>query len=258
MIPMQRVLPILISLILLVGYACKTPATGNSTTTGDNSMNSLDWEGIYSGILPCADCEGIATTIRLMKDKTYTITRSYLGRSNESTTNAGTFEWDAGGSSIRLNGEEPGRFKVGENRLIHLDRDGKPITGELAANYVLTKDISGITEKYWKLVELNGKPVTITDDMRKEAHLILRTAGSRVTGHAGCNSFMGSYEIKPNNRISFSKIAGTMMACTNMETEAAFKSVLEMADNYNLTGDTLILNRARMAPLARFVGSELK
>lgn len=255
---MQRLLPILISLILLVVYACKTPASGNSTITGDNSMNSLDWDGIYSGILLCADCEGIATTIRLMKDKTYTITRSYLGRSNESTTNAGTFEWDAVGSSIRLSGEEPGRYKVGENRLIHLDRDGKPITGELAAKYVLTKDLSGITEKYWKLVELNGKPVTVTDEMRKEPHLILRAAGSRVTGHAGCNSFMGSYELKPNNRISFSKIAGTLMACTNLETETAFTRVLEMADSYNFTGDTLILNRARMAPLARFVAVDLK
>ena len=44
-----------------------------------NSRNSLDWDGIYSGILPCADCEGIKTDIQLHKDGTYRMARKYLG-----------------------------------------------------------------------------------------------------------------------------------------------------------------------------------
>ena len=45
-----------------------------------------------------------------------------------------------------------------------------------------------------------------------------------------------------------------MMACLNMEIENELKRALEMADNYSLTADGkyLSLNRARMAPLARF------
>jgi hypothetical protein len=42
------------------------------------------------------------------------------------------------------------------------------------------------------------------------------------------------------------------MACPNLETETHFFKALQMADNYILNGDTLILNKARMAPLARF------
>jgi len=45
-----------------------------------------------------------------------------------------------------------------------------------------------------------------------------------------------------------------MMACLNMEIEDELKRALEMADNYSLSSDGkfLSLNRARMAPLARF------
>ena len=34
-----------------------------------NSRNSLDWNGVYKGVLPCADCEGIETVITLLNDK---------------------------------------------------------------------------------------------------------------------------------------------------------------------------------------------
>lgn len=38
----------------------------------------------------------------------------------------------------------------------------------------------------------------------------------------------------------------------SMQLESDFLRVLEEADNYVITGDTLVLNKARMAPLARF------
>ncbi len=248
----------LLAAVWLAGFACKTPASSTGTPTGDNSMTSVDWDGVYTALLPCADCEGIETTLQLMKDKTYKLTRIYKGKSGEAITSTGTFTWDANGANIQLSGEEPGKFKVGENQLMQLDQDGNRITGELADKYVLTKDMSGITEKYWKLVELNGKPITKTDDMRKEPHMILHTAGKRINANGGCNSMMGSYELQPGNRIRFTKMAGTLMACPNMEIEDQLRKVLEMADNYNLDGDKLVLNKARMAPLARFEAVYLK
>ena len=33
----------------------------DTVSASDNSQNSLDWEGTYKGIIPCADCEGIKT-----------------------------------------------------------------------------------------------------------------------------------------------------------------------------------------------------
>ena len=44
----------------------------------------------------------------------------------------------------------------------------------------------------------------------------------------------------------------TLMACENMEVETELAKVLEQADNYTIEGDILSLNKARVAPLARF------
>jgi heat shock protein HslJ len=110
-----------------------------------------------------------------------------------------------------------------------------------------------ITDKTWKLVELNGQPVKADPTNKKEPFLILRSNDKIITGSGGCNSFRGSFELKDGNRIAISKLAATLMACANMETEPAFFKVIEMADNYVLVRDSLVLNKARMAPLARFV-----
>jgi heat shock protein HslJ len=42
------------------------------------------------------------------------------------------------------------------------------------------------------------------------------------------------------------------MACEHMEIENGLNKALVTADNYSLNGDNLSLNKARMAPLARF------
>ena len=113
----------------------------------------------------------------------------------------------------------------------------------------------GITEKYWKLIEINGKPVVWDESAAREAFIILKDEDHRVNGNGGCNTLTGRYEIdQAANRIKFSQMAFTMMACLNMEIENELKRVLEMADNYSLSADGkyLSLNRARMAPLVRF------
>ena len=110
-----------------------------------------------------------------------------------------------------------------------------------------------ITEKYWKLIELNGKPVALDERMRREPSITLKKEGNRVNAHGGCNTLTGSYEISNVNRIKFSQMATTMMMCLNMEIEDGLKKALEMTDNYTMSADGkyLSLNRARMA-LARF------
>ena len=108
-----------------------------------------------------------------------------------------------------------------------------------------------LTDKYWKLAELNGQQVPSSGN-NKEPHIIFKSEENRITGSGGCNSFHGSFELKDSNRIVLSKIAATKMACPDMDIEDRFFKVLETVDNYNLTENTLVLNRAQMAPLARF------
>jgi len=107
-----------------------------------------------------------------------------------------------------------------------------------------------IIEKYWKLTEVNGEP--ITKETNREPHIILKGVDNRINGTGGCNGFSGYYELKDKNRIAFSNIAITEMACPNMDVEDKMLMVLQTADSYIVKNDTLILNRAKMAPLARF------
>ncbi|MNV96172.1 META domain protein [compost metagenome] len=58
--------------------------------------------------------------------------------------------------------------------------------------------------------------------------------------------------MQDNGRIKFSQGMSTMMACENMEIEHGLNKALITADNYTISGDNLSLNKARMAPLARF------
>ena len=112
----------------------------------------------------------------------------------------------------------------------------------------------GITEKYWKLVEINGKPV-ILDEASKGAFIILKNVENRVNGSGGCNTLTGTYQLDAAvQRIKFLQMVSTMMACLNMDVENELKRVLETADSYALSpdGKNLFLNRARMAPLAKF------
>ena len=108
-----------------------------------------------------------------------------------------------------------------------------------------------LVEKYWKLTELYGEPVNTTEGGR-EAHIIFKKEENRITGNGGCNTFNGSFTLKSGNRISFSKTMSTMMMCDKIDIESKMYQVLEAADNYTINGDKLVLNKARMAPLARF------
>ncbi|AZA55556.1 copper resistance protein NlpE [Chryseobacterium sp. G0201] len=110
-----------------------------TVATAHNSQNSLDWNGTYEAVVPCADCPGIKTTLLLNKDKTFSITEEYIDR-NSKNNDKGTFDWDATGSVITLNGKSAKyKYKVGENKLSQLDMDGKEIDGPNKNLYVFNK-----------------------------------------------------------------------------------------------------------------------
>ena len=90
-----------------------------------NSRNALDWAGTYAGVLPCADCPGIQTRVVLMADGQFELSTLYIDRQTTPTTTRGRFAWNAAGSDITLGAESGSpKFRVGEGRLLQLDRDG--------------------------------------------------------------------------------------------------------------------------------------
>lgn len=248
-----------------------------------NAKNSLDYIGMYQGVVPCADCEGIETLLTLEDETNYVLKTNYLGKKKNSTNEVrGVYSWNEAGNIIILSGIEnaPNRYFVGENYLTQLDLEGNKISGDLTEKYVLQKktvvdelpppptpsasnfndvkkQITSVENKSlistkWRLVEINGKKIDASDKSKKEMFIQLNKENS-YAAFAGCNNMMGSFEIKEEAmRIKFFKGASTLMACPDMTTEQEFAEMLEKVDNYSINGNNLSFNRARMAPLAKF------
>lgn len=116
----------------------------------------------------------------------------------------------------------------------------------------LSQKTEGITNKYWKLVTLEGRPVTMAPDQEREAYFMLKDS-SRVVGFGGCNVLNGRYELTESQlRLRFVNLLTTLRACPGPNPEQGFLQVLNQADNYSVRGDTLLLNVGRRAPLAVF------
>jgi heat shock protein HslJ len=249
--------------VFLSGCAsASTPSLVQRTATQHNSANSLDWDGSYAGVIPCADCEGIEISVMLNKDLSYVVKTKYMGKENRVFQQQGNFTWNEEGNVIHLQGipQGPDRYFVGENQLIQLDKQGKKITGNLAAMYVLHKVPGATTQapdalfapSYWRLTELLGKPVDHDPVGKKAPSLKFEKEGSKIFGFGGCNNFVGKFDFTAGNRLRFSQIAATMKACLDLTVETEFLKVLETADSYYVDGHVLVLHRAKMAPLARF------
>jgi heat shock protein HslJ len=111
-----------------------------------------------------------------------------------------------------------------------------------------------IVGTYWKLGEMRGKPVTPSG--KSEFFLKLNKDDGHFTAFAGCNRIMGSYEFIAPNKITFSKMAGTLMACPDMATESDFMKVLQEAETFTITDHILALTKPRTATLARFIEAD--
>ncbi|MGN0002825.1 MAG: copper resistance protein NlpE [Sphingobacterium composti] len=153
---MKNFIPLLFAGLAILTISCQNSQTNTSNSTSQgtdtiavndstlfhdehSSQNSLDWAGTYQDTIPCADCPGILTTIKLYDDGTYSYRAEYVER-NTTLQDTGRFMWHNNGSVVHLKGKDiDTKYKVGENVLLQLDTEGKPIDGEIAENYSLHK-----------------------------------------------------------------------------------------------------------------------
>lgn len=255
-----------------------------------NAKNSLDYIGTYKGILPCADCEGLETTICINENNTYNIKTHYQGKGEKVFEQKGTFSWNKAGNTIVLDEVKngPSQYFLGENKLIQLDMSGKKITGELALQYILVKQPSTTTgietptienketvdlnsrmeahtvikkvnpavgkvtlaETKWKLMTLSGK--LVKQNGKKDYFIKLNSKDGLFSAYAGCNSISGSYVMPSAFGLSFSGVAMTEMACANMDVEKRFATMLGKVDRYTLNDNILELKKGKKEVLATF------
>jgi heat shock protein HslJ len=256
---MKKLLLLSLSLIVLNPiFAQKKKDKKNPWLSTAPATAVKDWDGAYLGVDPCPNCEGNQTMIKLNKDNTYTIQTKYLGKGTDILEDKGKIYWNSDGFNLLLlNGSDSSFIKLSLNQITLLDAEGKVVSGEYASFYNLKKDKLVITEKYWKLIELNGKPLPNVS-REKEPFIVLKDKGKNFGGNAGCNTLIGKYELADRNKISFSDLVTTMMACPDPDTELAIRDALESTDHYVIDGDFLRLEDARNRVNAKFLRIYLK
>jgi len=200
-----------------------------------NSRNALDWAGTYEGVTPCADCPGIRMRLSLQDDGRFALSTQYLDRQVAPQTVLGPFSWNAAGDTVTLEGDGGGRqFRVGEGRLLVLDRDGgAPSWG--APNRVLTRQpaadsstsapkppqgkadaslVHALQDHRWTLqtaTDAEGRPL---DALLVPGHpFVIHLAGERIGVEGGCNQLSGSWRLNPPNQLQVGLLASTMKAC---------------------------------------------
>jgi heat shock protein HslJ len=203
------------------------------------SQNSLDWAGVYEGVLPCQDCPGIKTRLTLNRDGSYARVTQQLGQQNVGESVSGHFTWQANGNRITLDERGGGQqYAVGEGRLTLL---GASIgAGETpSSNLVLTlvtptvksADLTQQLELYrWTLesaVDSQNRPIQVLSS-RKDNPVLFSFSGRRLSIQGPCNGIVGSYRIDAAGQITVNGGASTMMACdpTSMRGDAALSAML--------------------------------
>lgn len=209
-----------------------------------NARNALDYHGIYEGTLPCASCEGIETRLSLYPGQQYRLETVYKGRSEEVFVDEGRFSWNEAGNTITLEGvdaeERVNQYFVAENRLIKLDFEGDPITGELAEAYELDKksDVRSSRnvplphEQRYVPTALSGQEIQLPENAERQPDLYFNTEAGRLYGSAGCNRYSAGYEAPGDGELSISPIAATKMMCEHMELEERYLDVLQQVKAY--------------------------
>ena len=71
-----------VAALLLGLVSCKSGNKNTEAGEEDQTVETVqapvfDKAGVYYGVLPCADCSGIETTLELMGDQTYKLTQVY-------------------------------------------------------------------------------------------------------------------------------------------------------------------------------------
>ncbi len=124
-----------------VAKADTTNTAQASTTTPTNLTTAQQNAGVYSGVLPAADCEGIRTTLYIRPDGTYTRISEYIGA--DTFEEGGTWKTDDKGVTHMkpANNQDPEwLMDFEETEVVLLDPEGNPVKGPLADHYKLKKN----------------------------------------------------------------------------------------------------------------------
>jgi uncharacterized lipoprotein YbaY/uncharacterized lipoprotein NlpE involved in copper resistance/heat shock protein HslJ len=129
------------------------PATAPGSTTAPDTDLGFALPATFAGVMPCADCTGIAQTLTLRADGLYRLRRTYLDKPGGSFAELGRWTADERGKRLTLrSGSETLLFEVKDHETLRLlDRLGQPITSNANLDLRRTAQVDPISELlHWR------------------------------------------------------------------------------------------------------------
>ncbi len=114
------------------GLAAESAAATGGRIEGE-AVATLDLAGMYEGVLPCASCPGIETTINLYADGSFTRTMVYRDQADGTAQDAGQWWMQEGVLTLHSDDadEQDTHLVVVEDEVLELtEKDGTPIGTE--------------------------------------------------------------------------------------------------------------------------------
>lgn len=102
-----------------------------------------------------------------------------------------------------------------------------------------SKNMAKLEGVKWELKTLNDKEIKLVDNS-SEVYIQFNEAEKKVNGRGGCNRFFGNYELD-GDKLKFSPLGATRMACPDLELETEFFRALETVDAYSIKDGQLSL-----------------
>ncbi len=182
---MKKISYILPLLFLLLTTACQV---NKQNITDESSANiPPNYEGVYKGTFPCADCPGIESKLTLNKDKTFVYEQTYINEIDGHFTDRGNYT--VKDNIVMLQEKNaPVYFLIKDQELLLLDNDLKPAEGALAPYYKLKKQgdfiYPGKYETFYEKEEEYKQTLSIS---AKGENYQVDFSASKVKGRENCH-----------------------------------------------------------------------
>jgi hypothetical protein len=227
----------------------------------ENIVNEPDrWKGTYKGLIPCAICNGIHVSLTLKENFTYELKSRYLGKEELNNIQRGKFQFTERPNTIALEGTADSIliYVIGDNFLTQLDAKQQLLNDAIIDDYKLLKSlvlhepirVTSIEGVKWRVREFSNG-VTSAEN----SYILLDSTNNTIKGDCGCSQMGGTYTLLADHGIAFYPKRESRKNCGTLDDSlcAMFISSLELADNWGINEDRLVLNKSRTRPLVRLV-----
>lgn len=96
---------------------------------GDPTPQVVDWDGRWSGVIPCDNCSGIEVDLIFNNDGSYRMREAELESQYEYSLSKGTLSWDESTRILTLTSSTNSKLQLqfAESTAVYLDANGNPM-----------------------------------------------------------------------------------------------------------------------------------